>query len=170
MRPKSDIQPFDADESIPIPHSRRDMLKLAGTVGAASLGATALVDTAAATSEASPDTAAFDATGEATLAEDQSGSGTPDTFTPVEYHSEDVEAQGEVVPGCIEKTGTPGVTILCCACARHAYDNSWTYAGYILDHYPGLDACRTQLSVAGEIEAHQRWQENESITLGCGGD
>ena len=150
MAPDKPPNSTDADESTATPpRSRRELLKLAGTAGAASLGAASFVETAAA-SESSPDPAAAEGAEEASI-------------TAAEKNS--IDAAGV---DCLRKTGTPGVTIDA-QCANYAYDHSWSYARYILDQFPALDACRTQAGIAAEIEAHQRWQHGESITLGCGG-
>ncbi len=148
MDPNQD-QSNDTNESNPtIKHSRRDMLQAACSVG---LGMVTIAGTATATSDTSPDESA-----------PQSAS----TFPSNNYGSDDVETLA-VYPSCIWKSGSPGATIRGGWCARHAYSNSWDYAGYILDTYPGLDDCRWQISVAGEIEAHAVAEPGESITIGC---
>lgn len=140
----------DTDDSTTTPHSRRDMLKLAGTVGAASLGAVSLVDTAAAASDSHSEPAVAETTEET-------------SFTPAEHQSDDAETLA-VNPNCVWKSGSPGATIYAGGCARHAQNNAWDYAGHILNKYPGLDNCRTQVSVWTEIKAHPCC---ESITIGC---
>lgn len=147
-------QSTDEDESTTTPHSRRDMLKLAGTVGAATLGATTLVETAAA-SETSPDHAATETT--------------DSVASPAEQRSEGAEALTSVYSSCVWYSGTPGTpgATIKARCAEHAYANSWAYAGYILDEYSRLDNCRTLVGVSAEIEAHQFANPGGSITIGC---
>ncbi|WP_330631375.1 hypothetical protein [Halocatena halophila] len=142
-------QSIDTNESTAITkHSRRDMLQAACSVG---LGMVTFAGTAAATSDPSPD---------------ERAPSRESSFSSNKRRSDDVETLA-VYPSCVWKSGNPGATIRGGSCARHAYSNSWDYAGYILDTYPGLDDCRWQISVAGEIEAHAVAEPGESITIGC---
>lgn len=132
------------------------MLKLAGTVGTASIGALSLVGTAVG-DEAEGE--AESTTPQSTAAETTEAN----SFAPAAETSDEAEPLA-VNPNCVWQSGTPGATIRSGNCAQHAQNNAWDYAGHILNRYPGLDNCRTQVSVWGEIKAHPCC---ESITIGC---
>lgn len=140
MKHEHDDHSSDTDESTS--HTRCDMLKLAGTVGVASLDTITLIETAVA-SEARSDPAATPATGKPSV-------------TPAAERSNDAETLS-VDPGCIDVTGNPGVTIEKGFCAYDADADAWDHAGYILNNYSKLDDCRTRASVAAEIELHKEF-------------
>lgn len=137
--------------------SRREILKLAGTVSAATLSAGALTSTAAASG---------------TTPESAEPSTTETTqFSPEEADSHETEPMyipGRGSNGCIVKTGSPGVTIYE-PCIYDAYAAPLDYAKNILKKHPALAECHTALSISTEIQYHDLLQHGESITLGCGG-
>lgn len=80
--------------------------------------------------------------------------------------SSDVGIQATVNERCINRRYNPIVVTIDSRCDPNVYNEGGAYADYILDTTPQLDACRSQWTVAAEIDIH-RHDNDPIIRLTC---
>lgn len=88
------------------------------------------------------------------------------TTTPTEGQSSSVGTQASVNESCITRSYNPIVVVIDSRCDPNVYNEGGAYANYILNTTPELAACRSQSTVAAEIDLH-RHDNDPKIRLTC---
>lgn len=141
-------QAADRTEATDSPsRSRRDLLKVVGSAGAASLGMVSLVDTAAASES-----------GEEKLGTSGSDRGAaPTTGAPTETESVETAGNLRTGPKAITVAHPPSGTVAILHIDNlgwwYVYNNSWEYANYINDN-TAVGNCETQYGIFVQIRNH----------------